>query len=173
MRWDSPSPWRGSTGIPKPFIFPLFSFGPHPSPARGIPSSVARRVLASFREQVCRAGDDIWTRRQKAGGSSDRPTTATATGNGAFQQASCPTSSAQSAPSNTCSQVFFFSFISFRSSVSCRVMRPADQREKEHELAAEVQKEISDGLFTQKDISIIQLFHLFSHGAFDMVQMKM
>lgn len=65
-------------------------------------------------------------------------------------------------------------FLSFRYSVVSRVMRPADQREKnKHELAAMVQREISDSLFTQKDISIILLFHLFLHGVFGTVQMKM
>lgn len=72
---NSPSPWRGSTGIPKPFLFPLFSFGPHPPilPEVSDPPWHGERLLASesrCAEQETTFGPDD---RKQEGAATDPP----------------------------------------------------------------------------------------------------
>lgn len=173
---NSPSPWRGSTGIPKPFLFPLFSFGPHPPilPEVSDPPWHGERLLASesrCAEQETTFGPDD---RKQEGAATDPPPPPQSPQETVLYSRHRVQRPAHSPLPQTVAPWWVFFSLSFRSSVSSRVTRPADQREKnKHEPAAVAQREISDGLFTQKDISIIQLFHLFSHGVFDTVQMKM
>lgn len=72
---NSPSPWRGSTGIPKPFLFPLFSFDPHPPilPEVSDPPWHDERLLASesrCAEQETTFGPDD---RKREGAATDPP----------------------------------------------------------------------------------------------------
>lgn len=166
--------WRGSIGIPKPFLFRFFSMDPQRPPnAQAKPRypilrGTAERLLASesrCAEQETTLGPD--DKKQK-GAATDPPPPQPRQETVIYSRyrVQCPASRAQSAPSNSRSLVGIFS-LSFRYSVSSRVTRPADQREKnKHEPAAVVQREISDSLFTQKDISINSTFSSFlaRHG---------